>query len=169
MSLVESAGEVVRLFERAENLWQSYVEGAKAAIREWERLRPLLSERISVLKAMIKVNIEEMQELSVKVELGLVDEAKAKRKLEQLNSETPALVKELGELWSLLEELTERTIAHLRRMGAPVEVREEDIEAKVRELEECFRGSMVDKETYEKLREVLARQLAALKTLPPYG
>lgn len=169
MSLADSAGEVARLFERAESLWRNYVEGARTAIREWERLRPLLYERISVLKAMIRVNLEEMRELSLKVELGLVSEAKAKRRLEVLGAETPALVKELGELWILLEELTEMTILHSRRMGVPAEVREEDIEAKARELEECFHGSVIDKEAYEKLRGVIARQLAALKSLPPHG
>lgn len=169
MTLAESAGEAVKLFERAESLWQSYVGGAKAAVREWERLRPLLYERINILKTRIRANLEETQELNIKVELGLIDEAKAKRKLEQLNSETPALIKELGELWVLAEELTWLSIVHLRRLGTPVDVLEEDIEAKARDLEECFRSSMLDKETYEKLKETLAKQLATLKALPPYG
>ena len=167
MSLVDSAKEVAGLFEKAEERWSAYVEGVRAALREWERFRPLLAERISVLKTRIRMNLEEEQELNLKVELGLVDEEKAKRKLELLRSETPALIEELSDLWVRLEELTLRSIIHTRRIGSLPDVTEEEVRAKMKELEECAQSSLVSEEALERLRGLLERQLAALRGLPP--
>jgi glutathionylspermidine synthase len=167
MSLVERANAVKELFEQVDRLWESYVAEVRRSLREWERLRPLLVERLSVLKSVIASNLEEMQELSLKLELGLVDEAKAKRRLEELNAETPRLVRELEELWVLTERIVRDSILHMRRAGMPIDVSEEDIAGKEKEVEECFKASIISKEAFEKLKGILAEQLAALKPPSP--
>ena len=167
MSLAERANTVRELFEQVDRLWDSYVGEVKKVLREWGRLRPLLAERLSVLRSRIASNLEEMQELNLKLELGLVDEAKARRRLEELNAETPKLVRELEELWVLTERITRDSILHMKRAGIPVDISEEDVVSKEREAEECFKASVISRETFERLKEILAEQLAALKPLSP--
>uniref|UniRef100_A0A7C3WQK5 Uncharacterized protein n=1 Tax=Thermofilum pendens TaxID=2269 RepID=A0A7C3WQK5_THEPE len=167
MSLAERANGVKELFEHVERLWDSYVAEVRRTLREWERLRPLLAERLSVLKTRIASNLEEIQELNLKRELGLVDEAKAKRRLEELSAETPQLMRELEELWVLAESIMRDSIVNMKRAGIPLDVSEEDVLTKEKELEECFRNAIVSKEVYERLKGILAEQLAALKPSPP--
>jgi len=167
MSLAERANTVKELFEQVGRLWDSYVAEVRKTLREWERLRPLLAERLSVLKSLIASNLEEMQELNLKLELGLVDEAKARRRLEELNAETPKLTRELEELWVLTERIVRDSILHMKRAGMPIDVSEEDVAGKEKEVEECFKASIISKEAFKKLKEILAEQLAVLKPSSP--
>jgi len=167
MSLAERANTVKELFEQVGRLWDSYVAEVRKTLREWERLRPLLAERLSVLKSLIASNLEEMQELNLKLELGLVDEAKARRRLEELDAETPKLVRELEELWVLTERIVRDSILHMKRAGMPIDVSEEDVAGKEKEVEECFKASIISKEAFKQLKEILAEQLAVLKPPSP--
>jgi len=167
MSLAERANTVKELFEQVGRLWDSYVAEVRKTLREWERLRPLLAERLSVLKSLIASNLEEMQELNLKLELGLVDEAKARRRLEELDAETPKLVRELEELWVLTERIVRDSILHMKRAGMPIDVSEEDVAGKEKEVEECFKASIISKEAFKQLKEILAEQLAVLKPSSP--
>lgn len=157
--------ELSTLFEEADKAWDEYVATVKRELVAWERLRPALVERLSILRARISSSLEEAEELKVKLELGLIDEEKSQKKLNALLEEIPAMRSELEQAWLLLERNTLKSILHMKRLNLPLDVTEEDLRKKLESIETSFKRHIIDsKDVYEELKQLVEQQLQLVST-----
>jgi len=152
-----------QFFEDADRAWSEYTETVKRCLLEWERRRPLLSEKIAVLKARIGSNLKEIEELRVKADLGIIDEEKAQRKINALSEESVNMIHELETTWLTFERNVYKAILHMRRIGLPPDISKEDIESKLKDLESSFkRGIISSKDVFDELKRLLDEQLSLI-------
>ncbi|QOJ79690.1 hypothetical protein IG193_04345 [Infirmifilum lucidum] len=158
-----SYGDLENIFDSADKIWEEYSVTVKRSLLEWERLRPALTERIAVLKTRISTNLKEMEELKIKVELGLIDEEKAQRKIDILSKENVEMIRELEATWLVFEKNMLKSILHAKRLSLPLDITPEEVEGKIEELESCYRRGVINSsETYDELKKLLNEQLSLI-------
>ncbi len=160
-----SYGDLENIFDGADRIWEEYSGAVKRSLLEWEKLRLSLAEKIAVLKTKISTNLKEMEELKIKVELGLIDEEKAQRKIDALSKENVEMMRELEAAWLVFEKNTLKSILHAMRLGLPLDITPEEVERKIEELENSYkRGIISSNETYEEIKKLLNEQLSLISS-----
>lgn len=148
------------LFDVADKIWEDYTAQVKQSLLNWEKLRPLLLEKITILKTRISSNLKELEEIQLKVELGLLEEEKSQKKFNSLSEETISLIHELETLVILFEKTTLKSIQHMKRIGIPLDITPEDIQRKIDETDHSFREGIISSEDiYKELKHILEDQL----------
>ncbi|ABL78132.1 hypothetical protein [Thermofilum pendens] len=150
------------LYDKADDLWGEYVESVKAAVREWELSKLDLLSELSELKAKLESDLKALEELKLKVELGLVDKEKAEKKIGELESEVEKLRGEVESLWVALEEFTLRSLTHSKRAGLPLGLTEEDVASKQETLKKAFERGVIGETAYNAIRSTLEQLLELL-------
>ncbi|AKG38952.1 MAG: hypothetical protein ACP5II_07730 [Infirmifilum sp.] len=155
--------EIKNIFDGADKAWEEYVSTTKQALLQWEKTRPALLEKIAVLKTRISSNLSELEEIQLKVELGLLEEEKSQKKFDELSSETVTMVHELENLWVAYEHASLKSIQHMKRIGIPLDTSLEETKKKLEEIENSFRDGIISsKEVYEELRKTVEEQIRIL-------
>ncbi|MEZ0345516.1 MAG: hypothetical protein ABWK01_03115 [Infirmifilum sp.] len=149
-----------QLFSSADSAWEEYASTVKQSLLEWEKIRPVVLERIAVLKTRISSNLKEIEEIQVKIELGLLDEEKSSKKINVISEETVRMIHELENIWLNFEETTFKSLLHMRRVGIPLDLTPQDVHRKIENVERSFKeGIISSKDVYERLKKILADEL----------
>lgn len=151
------------IFQQIEDLWSQYREKALEAIYEWEKQRLPLVERLNIVRGLVDTYEKEIEELKVKIELGLEEPDKVKDKIENLSSELERLKSELGQLTEIINRYDNLSRIHLKRAGPPVKLSPEEIRKRIEELNKMLEEGVIDEKTHKKLLEELEAQLALVE------
>lgn len=151
------------MFQRIEDLWNQYREEALKVIYEWEKQRLPLVERLNIVRNLVDTYEKEIEELKVKIELGLEELNKVNEKIEKLSSELERLKNELNQLTEIINKYDDLSRIHLKRAGLPVKLTSEEIKKRIEELNKMHEEGIIDDETYNKLLEELEAQLALVE------
>ncbi len=149
-------------FNRVEELWEQYRRDALKVIHEWEKERLPLVERLNVLRNLIKIYEKEIEELKLKVDLGLEDEKKASEKIDQLSKELEDFKNEYKTILEIIERYDKLSHIHLKRTGLPTKADAEEIKRRLSELDVMLQEGVIDEETYNQLKEELETFLKLL-------
>ncbi len=155
--------ELKEMFQRIEDLWNQYREEALKVIYEWEKQRLPLVERLNIVRNLVDTYEKEIEELKVKIELGLEELNKVNEKIERLSSELERLKNELNQLTEIINKYDDLSRIHLKRAGLPVKLSSEEIKKRIEELNKMHEEGIIDDETYNKLLEELEAQLALVE------
>ncbi|MCC6003031.1 MAG: hypothetical protein LM590_01670 [Thermofilum sp.] len=149
-------------FSKAEEMWSDYYSFVKATVREWEFFKLDLLDELNDVKVKLEADLKSVEELNLKIELGLINEEKAKKKLEELQGEISQLRAALQKLWLNYEELTLKCLTHSSRVGLPISFSLRDLEEKRAELRKATDKGMLNEDTAQSLAKILEEQEALL-------
>jgi archaellum component FlaC len=156
-------------FLKAEELWNNYSTFVKTTVREWEAFRIDLLDRLSEVRVKLEADLRTTEELSLKLDLGLLSEEKVKKKLDELQEEIARLKEEYQTLWLAYEEITLMYITHCVKSGLPVSLSARDIEEKKEELKSAINKKMVSEEVAQQLEKILSDEASILLHLHEKG
>jgi archaellum component FlaC len=156
-------------FLKAEELWNNYYTFVKTTVREWEAFKIDLLDRLSEVRVKLEADLRTTEELSLKLDLGLLSEEKVKKKLDELQEEIARLKEEYQTLWLAYEEITLMYITHCVKSGLPVSLSAGDIEEKKEELKSAVNKKMVSEEVAQQLEKILSDEASMLLHLHEKG
>jgi|GEM_PF-2562566 len=141
------------LFSRLDELWEEYEKTGIDTLHQWEKDKVILMEGISKLSGLVKRLNEEINELKIKVEVGLLSQEEAESRLEELGSSVNEVNGKLKALEAAYNELAERAEIHRKRiLPARIRASREELERRLEDLEERFRKGEISEVIYEKLK-----------------
>lgn len=143
-------------FRNLDDLWEKYREEGARVIGEWDRYRVRLLDKVSKLAGIVSSLEQELEELNVKLELGLNDPERLRARMSLIDEKLSHLNTRLRSLKNFLETFERWSALHRRRMGPlPTVGGAEDIKEKLRELEELFRSEQIARDVYERIKSEL--------------
>jgi len=148
------------LFSRLDELWEEYERNSFDVLHRWEKDKVILLEKISKLSGLIKRLNEEINELKIKVDVGLISEEEAERSLEELKNAVDEVSAKLEVLERAYNELVKRAEIHKKRvLPAKVKIPRDELERKLSELEERFARGEISETMYRRLKSELTELL----------
>ncbi len=164
--------EEKRIFEeykthltRLDQLWEEYEKNGLDILHQWERDKVVLMEKISKLSGLIKRLNEEINELKIKVDVGLLSQEEVEPRLEELHSSINEINSKLEALEAAYNELTKRVEMHKKRiLPAKIRASREELEKRLENLEEKFRRGEISEVIYEKLKDEIVSLLKLVST-----
>lgn len=161
--LSEEIEKIVEKYEveikRLEDLWQSYREAARTMVNSWIRERVNIIAKISELEGLLKSYENELKELEVKYEIGVINEEELTRKTGPLIENMRILRDTLDKLKESLKRIDEIMIIHALQAKLPMSGGSlNDIKKKLKALKELYEKGQIRKEVYEKLKLELEMQ-----------
>ncbi len=144
-------------FERLDEMWRIYRSECDRVVKKWTTLRLALIDYSARLSGLVKKIEEEIEELKVKVELGLIDEEKAQHRIEYLEERKEALETELEKTKTILQKYDQWAISHKHAAKLVGDTSLVEIVAKLEELKKS--GSISD-ETYNRIKQELKEILS---------
>ena len=152
------------LFAKLDELWAQYEKESYEIIKRWDIDKILLLEKMSKLSGLLKRLDEEINELRVKVDVGLISHEDAEtniEKLESLKNETIEKLTALEQAYSILSQKAEK---HKKKiLPLKIKASREEIEDKLIKLDERFKKGEIEEAVYQRLRREL---LELLKYVP---
>jgi len=160
--LLMAAESIVARFEESikslGNKWRDYEGSVQETRRVWEREKMKLRQYLTVLQGMISRYNEELREVSLRRNMGLIDEETFNQLRESINkklSDVSSRVKELSERFQAVESEVSQ---HFRRVvSTSITPEVSKLKLSLAKLEEMYREGKVGKEIYEKLKAELER------------
>ncbi len=151
-------------FKNLDNLWEKYKTNGIDLISRWDRYRVKVLDKVSKLAGIVSSIQVELNELKIKVELGLLDEEKANRRIENLEEKLKNLESRLISLRNFLETFEKWSLSHRKRIGPlPTISGAEEIREKVNELEKLYKEGQVREDVYKRIKSELETLLALLE------
>ena len=145
-------------------LWNNYREAVQRAISTWIMERPKVISKISELQGLLEHYEEELRELTIKHELGLLDEDKLEESARPIREEVERLSAQLQRLLERLRRIEKGYVMHAFQARLPftgASIRE--IREKLSKLEEMYQAGRIREVVYRKLRRELEEQLRILE------
>jgi len=160
----ESYSRFEEEFRELDNLWDTYKNTGMDLISRWDKYRVRVLDKVSKLAGIVSSIQRELNELKVKVELGLLDEEKANRRIERLDEKLKTLESRLISLRNFLETFEKWSLTHRRRIGPlPTISGAEEIREKINELENLYKNKQVREDVYKRIKAELETLLAILE------
>ncbi len=157
--------EYKSLFTRLDELWEEYEENGLNTLNNWERDKVVLIEKISKLSGLVKRLSEEINELKIKVDVGLLSQEEVEPKLEELRESINEISGKLEALEAAYNELIRRAETHKKRiLPAKIRASREELERRLEDLEEKFRRGEISETIYEKLKDEIMSLLKLIST-----
>jgi len=145
-------------------MWREYCESASRTLGDWEIDKVEILERLSKLTGYISRLEEEINELYVKAEIGLIDRDSMAERVERLEAEKRSMEERIEALRNALEEIERRAEPHRGRvLLALLPSSREEIEEKIRELEERYQRGEISEGVYSRTKSELSKILKYLE------
>ncbi|RLF04401.1 MAG: hypothetical protein DRJ64_06995 [Thermoprotei archaeon] len=151
-------------FRELDDMWEKYRSASVDLICGWDRYRVKLLDKVSKLAGIVSSIQVELNELKVKVELGLLDSEKANRRIEKLGEKLKKLEARLISLRNFLETFEKWSLVHRKRIGPlPTVSGAEEIHGKLKELDELYNSGQVREDVYKRIKAELETLLKIIE------
>ena len=150
--------------EEVERTWKNYREIVKRLLNSWIIDKPKILSRLSELEGLLQKYQDELKELNIRYELGLMSEEELRKSIESIEKEMQKLNEHVEELRQRLTNIERLCLVHAFQARLPftgASIRE--IKEKISRLEELKRQGRLLDEVYVKIKRELEDQLRILE------
>ncbi|MCD6510157.1 MAG: hypothetical protein J7L11_07235 [Thermoprotei archaeon] len=150
--------------EELNRVWNGYRQTANRVINSWVIDKHKLTSKISELQGLLNKYEEELKELMIRYNIGLIDDELLSKMAESLKEDIAKVEGELRTLKERTERLEKACIAHaIQARLAYGGLSINEVKAKIARLEELREQGKILDEVYNKIRGELEEQLRILE------
>lgn len=157
--------EFIKKIEKIDEFWQTYRKEVYEMLKEWIKLRIELLNLISKYVGILSRIEEEIIELTIKKEIGIISENEADYKIQELNDIKQKKEEELKKIKDIFEYIDYKASIHNIRAETPIGTisSSNEIEKRLEKLDEMRKQGEIDENLYNKLKDELEKLLSLIK------
>ena len=164
--VLDRLSEIAKEIDKVDSYWSAYESSASRILKEWDELRREALRILASVDSTIKVHREELQELEVKKELGLIDEELYEKATSSINERLRRCEELKNRIVEMLDSIESRSAPHYQRLK--IATARPDIgrlKLSLMKLEELYNTGKIDRAVYEKIKSEVEAEIKRLERL----
>ena len=164
--VLDRLAEIMKEIDKVDSYWSAYESSATRVLKEWSELREEALRILASVDSTIRVHKEELQELEVKKELGLIDEEFYEKATASINERLRRYEALKNRIVEMLDAIESRSTPHYQRLK--ITTAKPDIgrlKLSLMKLEELYNSGKIDRAVYEKIKGEVEAEIKRLERL----